>query len=45
VRTLENHNHLFQRSIIGSPAEYGALPEPISRDALDLIVGWLRVHM
>ena len=34
-------NHLFQRAESGTPAEYGAIEETISPDALQTITDWI----
>jgi pimeloyl-ACP methyl ester carboxylesterase len=41
VRQLSDLNHLFQHAYSGSPAEYAAIEETISPDALQAISDWL----
>jgi uncharacterized protein len=41
VRQLPELNHLFQHAFSGSPAEYPAIEETFSPEALDLIADWL----
>jgi hypothetical protein len=38
---LENHNHLFQRTGNGSPAEYAKIKETFSTVALEVIYNWI----
>ncbi len=38
---LTNHNHLFQRTDNGSPAEYGRIRESFSPIAMNLMVHWI----
>ena len=44
IRQLANLNHLFQHAYSGSPAEYGAIEETFSPDALQIISDWLQPH-
>jgi len=41
VRTLPAHNHMFQRSANGSPAEYARIEETMDPAVLDLVSGWV----
>jgi uncharacterized protein len=41
VRQLPDLNHLFQHAYTGSPAEYAAIEETISPEALKMISDWL----
>ena len=41
VHALPGLNHLFQHSETGSPAEYQAIEETWSVDAMELIAGWI----
>jgi pimeloyl-ACP methyl ester carboxylesterase len=41
VRELPGLNHLFQRCNTGSPAEYGAIEETFSPEALQVIGDWV----
>ena len=46
---LETHelpelNHLFQHGYTGTPAEYAAIEETFSPEALTLIVNWVKGH-
>jgi pimeloyl-ACP methyl ester carboxylesterase len=42
IRQLANLNHLFQHAYSGSPAEYGAIEETFSPEALQIISDWLQ---
>ncbi len=44
VRELPDLNHLFQHAYSGTPAEYAAIEETFSPEALLLISGWLLHH-
>lgn len=44
VRELPGLNHLFQRAYSGTPAEYAAIEETFSPDALQIISDWLLHH-
>jgi fermentation-respiration switch protein FrsA (DUF1100 family) len=44
TRELPELNHLFQHAYTGTPAEYAAIEETFSPEALALIVDWVRVH-
>jgi uncharacterized protein len=44
TRELPGLNHLFQHAYTGTPAEYAAIEETFSPDALALIVDWVGVH-
>lgn len=44
VRELAGLNHLFQHAYSGSPAEYAAIEETFSLDALQIVSGWLQRH-
>ena len=44
VRELPGLNHLFQHAYSGTPAEYAAIEETFSPDALQIISGWLLHH-
>ncbi|HXH66677.1 MAG TPA: alpha/beta hydrolase [Candidatus Limnocylindrales bacterium] len=44
VRELPELNHLFQHAYTGTPAEYAAIEETFSPEALALIVDWVREH-
>jgi pimeloyl-ACP methyl ester carboxylesterase len=44
TRQLPELNHLFQHAYSGTPAEYAAIEETLSPEALALIVDWVRVH-
>lgn len=44
VRELPGLNHLLQHAYSGAPAEYGAIDETISPDALQMIVDWIAKH-
>jgi hypothetical protein len=44
TRQLPELNHLFQHAYTGTPAEYAAIEETFSPEALALIVDWVRVH-
>jgi len=44
VRQLPELNHLFQHSFTGSPAEYAAIEETFSPQALQIIADWLVPH-
>jgi hypothetical protein len=41
---LPDLNHLFQHAYTGTPAEYAAIEETFSPDALALIVDWAAGH-
>jgi pimeloyl-ACP methyl ester carboxylesterase len=42
IRQLADLNHLFQHAYSGSPAEYGAIEETLSPQALQIISDWLQ---
>lgn len=42
VRTFPGANHLFQKAVTGSPAEYATLPKELVPGLLDRIAGWIR---
>ena len=42
IKRLENLNHLFQKSKTGRVDEYAKLTETFNKDALKLIVDWVR---
>jgi pimeloyl-ACP methyl ester carboxylesterase len=44
TRELPELNHLFQHAYTGTPAEYAAIEETFSPEALTLIVDWVRDH-
>jgi uncharacterized protein len=44
ARELPELNHLFQHAYTGTPAEYAAIEETFSPDALTLIVDWVKGH-
>jgi pimeloyl-ACP methyl ester carboxylesterase len=44
ARELPGLNHLFQHAYTGTPAEYAAIEETFSPDALALTVDWVGVH-
>ena len=44
TRELPELNHLFQHAYTGTPAEYAAIEETFSPEALALIVDWVRGH-
>ncbi len=44
VRELPELNHLFQHAYSGTPAEYAAIEETFSPEALQIISGWLLRH-
>lgn len=44
TREIPHLNHLFQHAESGTPAEYGAIEETISPEALEIIVGWITKH-
>jgi pimeloyl-ACP methyl ester carboxylesterase len=44
ARELPDLNHLFQHAYTGTPAEYAAIEETFSPDALALTVDWVGVH-
>jgi fermentation-respiration switch protein FrsA (DUF1100 family) len=44
ARELPELNHLFQHAYTGTPAEYAAIEETFSPEALSLIVDWVRDH-
>jgi len=44
TRELPELNHLFQHAYTGTPAEYAAIEETFSPDALALIVDWVKGH-
>ncbi len=44
VRELPDLNHLFQHAYSGTPAEYAAIEETFSPDALQIISDWLLHH-
>ncbi|HKM66661.1 MAG TPA: alpha/beta hydrolase [Candidatus Acidoferrum sp.] len=43
-RELPELNHMFQHAYTGTPAEYGAIEETFSPEALKLIVDWVVSH-
>lgn len=45
IRQLAELNHLFQHAYSGSPAEYGAIEETFSPQALQIIGDWLQPHI
>jgi pimeloyl-ACP methyl ester carboxylesterase len=44
VKELPDLNHLFQHAYSGSPAEYAAIEETFSPDALQVLSDWLSQH-
>jgi fermentation-respiration switch protein FrsA (DUF1100 family) len=44
TRELPELNHLFQHAYTGTPAEYAAIEETFSPEALTVIVDWVRSH-
>jgi fermentation-respiration switch protein FrsA (DUF1100 family) len=44
VRELPELNHLFQHAYSGTPAEYAAIEETFSPEALQIISDWLLHH-
>ena len=44
TRELPELNHMFQHAYTGTPAEYAAIEETFSPDALALIVDWVKGH-
>jgi uncharacterized protein len=44
IRELSGLNHLFQHAYMGTPAEYAAIEETFSPEALALIVDWVADH-
>jgi uncharacterized protein len=44
TRDLPDLNHLFQHAYTGTPAEYAAIEETFSPEALSLIVDWVAGH-
>jgi hypothetical protein len=44
TKELPDLNHLFQHAYTGTPAEYAAIEETFSPDALALIVDWVAGH-
>jgi pimeloyl-ACP methyl ester carboxylesterase len=44
TRELPELNHLFQHAYTGTPAEYSAIEETFSAEALALIVDWVKAH-
>jgi uncharacterized protein len=44
ARELADLNHLFQHAYTGSPAEYSAIDETFSPDALQIIATWVLRH-
>ena len=44
TRELPELNHLFQHAYTGTPAEYAAIEETFSPEALTLIVDWVKGH-
>ncbi|HEV8075065.1 MAG TPA: alpha/beta hydrolase [Candidatus Acidoferrum sp.] len=44
TRELPELNHLFQHAYTGTPAEYAAIEETFSPEALALIVDWVKGH-
>jgi uncharacterized protein len=44
TRELPDLNHLFQHAYTGTPAEYAAIEETFSPEALALIVDWAKDH-
>ena len=45
IRQLAELNHLFQHAYSGSPAEYAAIEETFSPEALQAISDWLTPHL
>jgi uncharacterized protein len=45
IRQLPDLNHLFQHAYTGSPAEYGAIEETFSPEALHIISDWLQPRL
>jgi uncharacterized protein len=44
LRELPDLNHLLQHAYSGSPAEYAAIDETISPEALQIIADWIQKH-
>lgn len=44
LRELPDLNHLLQHAYSGSPAEYAAIDETISPEALQIIADWMQKH-
>jgi hypothetical protein len=44
LRELADLNHLLQHAYSGSPAEYAAIDETISPEALQIVADWIRTH-
>lgn len=44
ARELPELNHMFQHAYTGTPAEYGAIEETFSPEALALLVDWVVAH-
>jgi pimeloyl-ACP methyl ester carboxylesterase len=44
TREMPELNHLFQHAYTGTPAEYAAIEETFSPEALTLIVDWVKGH-
>jgi fermentation-respiration switch protein FrsA (DUF1100 family) len=44
VRALPELNHMFQHAFTGSPAEYAAIEETFSPEALAIVRDWVLVH-
>jgi pimeloyl-ACP methyl ester carboxylesterase len=44
TREMPDLNHLFQHAYTGTPAEYAAIEETFSPEALALIVDWVKGH-
>ena len=42
IHELENLNHLFQTCESGTIDEYGVIEETFNKEAMDLIVGWIK---
>jgi len=45
VRELPELNHLFQNAFTGTPAEYSAIEETFSPEALKLVVNWVAARV
>lgn len=45
VKELPGLNHLFQQCEKCTPGEYGRLDETFSKDALDIMLNWLKKHV
>jgi len=44
TREIPHLNHLFQHAESGTPAEYGAIEETISPEALEIVGDWITKH-